>query len=103
MECSALRARGHVAPSTSNLGPTGTTRATLPTAPSCATRGAGSVANLARQCTAEPGCLLASAGSSRFVVEVQLLGDFNVRTGDSLLDTLPPGSQRILAFLALQD
>jgi DNA-binding SARP family transcriptional activator len=61
------------------------------------------VANLARQCTAEPGCLLASAGSSRFVVEVQLLGDFNVRTGDSLLDTLPPGSQRILAFLALQD
>jgi DNA-binding SARP family transcriptional activator/DNA-binding HxlR family transcriptional regulator len=37
------------------------------------------------------------------VVEINLLGTFDVRIGESSITTLSAGSQRLLAFLALQD
>jgi DNA-binding SARP family transcriptional activator/DNA-binding HxlR family transcriptional regulator len=42
-------------------------------------------------------------GSEPLVIEIDLLGTFQVRVGAVSLDGLPQGSQRLLAFLALQD
>jgi DNA-binding HxlR family transcriptional regulator/DNA-binding SARP family transcriptional activator len=45
----------------------------------------------------------AASGQPPLEIKIQLLGTFAVRVGEQLLDPLSTGSQRLLAFLALQD